>query len=88
MNFKATALSIKDIRQIVKLIRKKCGLENCHNIPVCELFEWVLNKLFDEVEWEIVPKSKMAEEGITFTGDSIHKTVSFTTKHHLKNDVN
>ncbi|PWL03705.1 ImmA/IrrE family metallo-endopeptidase [Hallerella porci] len=68
MNFKATALSIKDIRQIVKLIRKKCGLENCHNIPVCELFEWVLNKLFDEVEWEIVPKSKMAEEGITFTG--------------------
>ena len=51
MNFKATALSIKDIRQIVKLIRKKCGLENCHNIPVCELFEWVLNKLFDDVEW-------------------------------------
>lgn len=38
----------------------------------------------DIVEEEI----KISKQAVSVTQDSIHKTVSFTTKHHLKNDVN
>ena len=67
-NFIADPMSTDDIRQIVKYIRKKCGLSKISRVPVCHLFEWILEKLFQEFDWEIIPDDEMTEEGKTFTG--------------------
>lgn len=61
-------MSTEDIRQIVKKVREKCGLIGRMNVPVCFLFEFILNKIFQEFEWEIIPDEKMPEEGKTFPG--------------------
>jgi len=67
-NFIAKPMSTEDIRQLVKIIRKRCGLIECTNVPVCHLFEWILEKLVQEFDWEIVSDDEMSEEGKTFTG--------------------
>ena len=66
-NRKAVAMSRKDIRKLAKMIRKKCGLENVHNVPVCQFFEWIMEKLFPDFDWEVVPDYTMTEEGVTFS---------------------
>lgn len=37
-NFKAKPISKQEIRELAKAIRKKCGLEDIHKIPVCLFF--------------------------------------------------
>lgn len=37
-------------------------------VPVPQLFEWILDKLFKKSEWEVIPDDQMPEEGKTFTG--------------------
>ena len=64
---KAVAMSRKDIRKLAKMIRKKCELENVHNVPVCQFFEWIMEKLFPDFDWEVVPDYTMTEEGVTFS---------------------
>ena len=60
-------MSVLEIRQLVKEIRKKCGLTEEMKVPVCCLLEWLLEKLFLGYEWEIIPDNEMHEEGMTFT---------------------
>jgi len=67
-NFKAKPISRREIRELAKAIRKKCGLEEFHRIPVCFFFEWIMEKLFPDFEWEIVADYTMSEEGVTFSG--------------------
>lgn len=63
-------MSTEDIRLVVKNVRQKCGLNGRLNVPVCFLFEFILEKIFQNFEWEIVPDSEMSEEGKTFTGEN------------------
>lgn len=67
-NFKAKPISKQEIRELAKAIRKKCGLEDIHKIPVCLFFEWIMEKMFPNFEWEIVADYTMSEEGVTFSG--------------------
>lgn len=67
-NFIAKPMSTENIRRLVKEIRKRCGLDKRINVPVCHLFEWILGKMVQEFDWEIVPDDEMSEEGKTFTG--------------------
>lgn len=67
-NFKAKPMSRKDIRDIVKTIKRKCGLNNVLNIPVgrfLEFMEWLL----PEFNWEIVFADEMEEEGVTYSAE-------------------
>lgn len=64
--FKAQPISRKQIRQIVKMIKRKCGLEKVAKVPVCGFFEFIMGKLFPDFEWEIRSKKEMPEEGLTF----------------------
>ena len=61
-------MSKREIRELAKMIRKKCGLDRTYNVPVCHFFEWIMEKLFPDFEWEIVPDYTMTEEGVTFSG--------------------
>ena len=67
-SFKAKPMSRQDIRKMAKAIRLKCGLEGTHRVPVCSFFEWIMDKLFPNFEWEVVPDYTMSEEGVTFSG--------------------
>jgi len=77
-NFKAKPLSRANIRELVKTIRKYCGLEKTVNVPVCFVFEHVMQIFFPDFQWEIKPASEMEEEGITLSAD---KTI------YLRQDV-
>lgn len=69
-NFKAAPMSRQSIRAIVKIIKKKCGLENELKIPVCSFFEFIMERLFPNFEWEIVDEYKMKEEGLTLSANN------------------
>lgn len=69
-NFKAAPMSRKSIRAIVKMIKKKCGLEDVLRIPVCGFFEYIMERLFPGFEWEIVDEYEMTEEGLTLSADN------------------
>lgn len=64
--FKAQPISRKQIRQIVKMIKRKCGLEKVIKFQVCDFFKFIMGKLFPDFEWEIRSKKEMPEEGLTF----------------------
>lgn len=68
--YKVKGMSIADIRAIAKMIREKCGLSKCERVPVCGFFEWVMEKLFPDFEWEIAEIETMGEEGVTLSGDN------------------
>ena len=68
--YKVKGLSTADIRAIVKMIRKKCGLSKCERVPVCGFFEWIMEKLFPDFEREIAETKTMGEEGVTLSGDN------------------
>lgn len=65
-SYKAKPLSVKTIRLIAKALREKCNMQHQKNIPICVLFEKILNKIFPKYQWEIKPDSEMEEEGMTF----------------------
>ena len=69
-NFKAEPMSRKSLRAIVKMIKKKCGLEKVMKIPVCGFFEFIMERFFPGFEWEIVDENEMAEEGLTLSADN------------------
>lgn len=64
-------MSSEDIRLVVKKIRQICGLNGRLKVPVCFLFELILEKIFQKFEREIVPDAEMSEEGKTFTGEKL-----------------
>lgn len=67
-NFRAKPTSIKEIRGVAKAFRQKCGLSQIQKFPACETFEYLLDKIFEKFEWEIIPDDQMSEEGKTFAG--------------------
>ena len=66
-NFRAQPMSVENIRQMAKDIRKRFGLTSVLNVPVCYFFEWILGTFCSDFEWEIIPDEDMREEGVTFT---------------------
>lgn len=68
---RAKGMSRREIRELAKMIRKKCGLERTYKVPVCCFFEWIMEKLFPDFQWEIVPDYTMTEEGLTFSATKI-----------------
>lgn len=68
-NFKATPISRAKIRELVKMIRKCCGLQHVEYIPVPLVFEHVMQIFFPDFQWEIKSPSEMMEEGLTLSAD-------------------
>ena len=58
--------SRKSIREITKIIRKACGLENSLEFPILFFLEHILVEILDNFEFEVVDDAELGCEALAY----------------------
>ena len=71
-NYKADAVSRRNIRDYVYMLKKKVGMENILYFPVLQFAENMLPVLIPDFQFEVVPEDEMGtKHGETYPGKNL-----------------